>query len=213
MNVQIFSDIVCPFCYIGKRQFGLALEKFEHRDDVQVLYRSFELNKKASVENDFDIYEMLASKYSMSREQAIEANERVAMSGESVGIEFHIEKAQVTNSFNAHRLCHLASKHGLQAQAFEALHRAYFSEGIHIGRIDQLIEIGTAIGLDKNEVESMFNRDYLSDAVRDDETLAADLQITGVPFFIIDGKYAISGAQGEENFLSFLDQVWQAESH
>lgn len=212
MNVEIYSDIVCPFCFIGKRQFEQALEKFEHKDEVTVMYSSFELNQDAAIDVEGDIYDMLTSKYSISRDQAIESNERVRQSGSQVGIEFHINEAHVTNSFNAHRLVKLASTQGKQNEALEALHSAYFEHGVHIGHVDELTKIGVLLGLDSSEVSTLFEGDQYSDEVRTDEARAREMGVTGVPFFVFDSKYGLSGAQGEENFLAILDQVWAEAS-
>jgi len=209
MKVEIYSDVVCPFCWIGKKQFEAALEQFENKDDVEVIYRSFELDKNALVENEHDIYDMLANKYGISRDQAIESNERVAQSGAQVGIDFQIAKSHVTNSFDAHRLIHFAARRDLQHEAFEALHEAYFSDGIHIGQRGELVKIGESLGFDETEVLAMLESDEYSDQVREDEARAEQVGVTGVPFFVIDEKYGISGAQGTENFLATLDQIAQ----
>lgn len=209
MKVEIYSDVVCPFCWIGKKQFEAAVEQFENKDDVEVIYRSFELDKNALVENEHDIYDMLANKYGISRDQAIESNERVAQSGAQVGIDFQIAKSHVTNSFDAHRLIHFAASKNLQHEAFEALHKAYFSDGIHIGRRDELVKIGELLGFDETEVLEMLESDEYSDQVREDQARAEQVGVTGVPFFVIDEKYGISGAQGTENFLATLNQIDQ----
>lgn len=207
MKVEIYSDVVCPFCWIGKKQFEAALEQFDRKDDVEVVYRSFELDQKAPVENQHDIYDMLSHKYGMTREQAIESNERVAQSAAAVGLEFNIAKAHVTNSFDAHRLIHLAATQNLQHEAFEKLHKAYFTDGIHIGHKDELVKIGVSLGIPESKVLQMLESDQFSAEVRADENRAKQIGVTGVPFFVIDEKFAISGAQGTDNFLAALNEI------
>lgn len=207
MRVEIFSDVVCPFCWIGKRQFEAALEKFEHAGEVEVIYRSFELDPNTPSDIDMDVYDMLSKKYSITREQAIESNVRVAQSGAAVGIEFHVEKARVANSFNSHRLIHFANANGKSHEAFEALHKAYFSDGVRIDDIDELVKVGVELGFEENELREILQSGAFSEDVRADEQRAREIGVTGVPFFLIDDRYAISGAQGTENFLAALNQI------
>lgn len=207
MKVEIFSDVVCPFCWIGKKQFETALEQFEHKDSVEVLYRSFELDQNAAVENDDDIYDMLSKKYGKPRDVMVESNKRIVQSGALVGLELNFEKTHVTNSFDAHRLIHLASTKNLGHVAFETLHKAYFTDGIHIGRKDELAKIGESLGFTSAEVMEMLESDKFEAQVREDETRAQQIGVSGVPFFVIDDKHAISGAQGTENFLGALEEI------
>lgn len=210
MQVEIFSDVVCPFCWIGKRQFETALKQFEHADQVQVIYRSFELDPNTPKDIDSDIYDMLSRKYSITREQAIESNVRVAQSGSQVGIKFNIDKARVGNSFDAHRLIHLATAYNKGSEMLEALHKAYFTDGVKISDIDELVKIAQDLGFESNLVREMLQGDDFKQDVRRDEQMAQKAGVTGVPFFLIDSKFAISGAQGPDNFLSALEQISQS---
>lgn len=212
MQVDIWSDIVCPFCYLGKHQFEKALEQFEHRDEVVMIYHSFELDPHAELENPLDVYDMLSKKYGMTREQAIESNERIANNARELGLDFHQDKTKLTNSFDGHRLIHYAATQGLQAEMFDALHKAYFTDGLHIGHHDVLTQLAAEVGLDENEVTDVLASDQFAEEVRTDEEGAKQMGITGVPFFVIDVQYAISGAQGTESFLSALRQVWEEKS-
>ncbi len=209
MQVDIWSDIVCPFCYLGKHQFEQALERFEHKDEVEVIYHSFELDASAALENPLDVYDMLSQKYGMTREQAIESNQRLAEQAQELGLDFHQDKIKLTNSFDGHRLIHFAATKGKQAEMVEILYRAYFTDGLHIGHHDVLTKLATEAGLDEKEVSAMLDSNDFDEAVRTDEEGAQQMGITGVPFFVIDVQYAISGAQGTESFLSALHQVWE----
>ncbi len=210
MNVEIWSDVFCPFCYIGKRKFEQALEHFAHRDEVEVTWRSFELSPGAPVENDGDLYDVLAAKFGVSRADAKTMNGRVVAQAASVGLRYDMDRVQPTNSFDAHRLIHLAERHGLQDAAKERLLAAYFTEGQHVGRTDTLVALATEIGLDAQETAAMLASDDYADAVRDDIAEARALGINGVPFFVLDRKFGVSGAQPSEVFLGALDQAWTA---
>jgi predicted DsbA family dithiol-disulfide isomerase len=212
MKVEIWSDFVCPFCYIGKRRFEAALEQFPHRGEVEVVYRSFELDPKAKRDLPGDIHDMLASKYGMSREKAMSMNFNVGEQAQSVGLTYHFDKMKPTNTFDAHRLAHFAGRYGKSAEMTERLLRAYFTEGEHIGHADTLIALAAELGLDRDEVAGMLASDEGKSEVRSDEQEANALGVRGVPFFVINRKYAISGAQSSQVFAETLDKVW-SEDH
>ncbi|WP_341836543.1 DsbA family oxidoreductase [Chitinophaga pollutisoli] len=209
MKIDIWSDVACPFCYVGKRHLEAALAKFPHAKDVEVTWHSFELNPDAQKDYQEDHYTLLASKYGMTREQAMANSARVADAGKAVGIDFKFDDMINTNTFNAHRLIQLAAQHGKQDEVEELLFKAYFTEGKHIGETATLEAIAKAAGLD---ADAMLQGTEFTGEVRQDEAQAQQLGIRGVPFFVFDMKYAISGAQPVEVFDQTLEKVW-SETH
>ncbi len=207
MKIEIWSDVVCPFCVIGKRQLEAAIAQYPQRDQVQVTWHSFELDPHAKLDFGMDIHDVLSSKYGMSREQAQQNGERLSMQAKTLGLEFNMDKIIPTNSFNAHRLIHLASSLGKGNEAHELLFNAYFTEGKKISDLNTLIEIGTQLGIDGEQIKKLFHGDAYAYEVRQDEQEAQNLGIRGVPFFLIDRKYAVSGAQGTPAFLEALTKI------
>lgn len=212
MNVEIWSDVVCPFCYIGKRKFEGALAQFTHRDDVAITWHSFQLSPDAPRHAEGTIHEALAAKFGGDLARARAMNDHVTNEAAAVGLRYDLDRAQPTNTFDAHRFSHLAAAHGLQDAAEEHLFAAYFTEGRHIGQPDTLREIAAAIGLDPEAVTAMLASDAYAAEVNADIAEAREIGITGVPFFVLDRQYGVSGAQPTETFLQVLQQVW-AESH
>ena len=204
MKVDIWSDIRCPFCYIGKRKFELALEQFEHKDEVEVVWHSFELDPDLETRKDIDVYDYLADLKGMNRDRSLQIHDQVTRSAAEVGLEYNFDSAVIANSFDAHRLIQLARSRGLGDAAEEALFKAYFTDGADISDLTSLSHIGTAIGLDQNEVEQMLQTTKFSEEVRADEMLARKIGIRGVPFFLINGRTAVSGAQPPAVFLDSL---------
>ena len=209
MKVEIWSDVVCPFCYIGKRKFEGALAQFKHRDAVEVVWHSFQLSPETPRDQTGNIHDLLATKFG-SRERARAMNDHVINEAAAVGLHYDFDRAQLTNTFDAHRFSHLAAAHGLQDAAEEQLFAAYFTEGRHIGQPDTLREIATEIGLDPAAVTAMLAGDDYTADVNADIAEARELGITGVPFFVIDRQYGVSGAQPTETFLQVLQQAWAA---
>ena len=212
MKVEIWSDVVCPWCYIGKRRFERALESFEHRDEVEVRWRSFELDPGAPQESTGDPVDRLAGKYGMSREAALAAHARVTGLAEQEGLTYHLDRARHGNTRDAHRLLHLAAERGVQAALKERLMAAYFTDGQAIGDPDTLAAIASASGLDEAEARGVLNGDAYADAVTADEREAAELGISGVPFFVIDRRYGVSGAQPAELIRAGLERAWAEAS-
>lgn len=209
MKIDIWSDVACPFCYIGKRHLEAALAQFPQRDKVEVTWHNFELDPNAQTDYKENQYELLAKKYGMSPEQAKENTARVSAGGEAAGIAFDFDKVVPTNTFNAHRLIQLAHKHGVQDAAEESLFKAMFEEGKHIGKKETLQAIGESIGLEAAVVAGMLNSDEFTQEVRKDEAEGQALGIRGVPFFVFDMKYGVSGAQPVEVFTNTLKKVWE----
>ena len=208
MKVEIWSDVVCPFCYIGKRKFEQALEKFPQKDQVEIVWRSFQLDPEASTTGE-DCQRTLSERKGWSLEQTKQITENVRNTAAEVGLEYHFEKAISANSFDAHRFSHLAHERGLQDAAEEALFKAHFTEGKNIADRAMLVELGASIGLDAAEVKSVLETQEFSKEVRADIDEARQLRVSGVPFFVFDRKYAVSGAQASEVFLNTLEKAFE----
>jgi predicted DsbA family dithiol-disulfide isomerase len=208
MQVEIWSDVVCPWCYLGKRRFERALESFDHRDEVSVVYRSFELDPSAPAEVSTPTVELLASKYGMTAEQARDAQLQMEQRAAGDGLEFRMSDLRSGNTRDAHRLLHLAKERGRQAELAERLHRAYFTEQASIFDHASLTGLAVEAGLDRDEVTRVLASDEYGDAVDTDEAMAQALGATGVPLFVIDRRYGISGAQPPEVIVRALDQAW-----
>jgi predicted DsbA family dithiol-disulfide isomerase len=208
MKVDIWSDVRCPFCYIGKRKFETALEKFEHKDQIEVEWHSFELDPTMETKPDLNAVDYLAQIKGQSRQWAVDMNQRVTDTAAEVGLTFNMEDAVVANSFNAHRLIQLAKSNGLDNEIEEKLFVDYFTAGKNIDDKEVLIEAGIAVGLDRLAIEMMLNSDSFTDEVRLDQKIAQQIGIQGVPFFVFDQKLAVSGAQPAETFLGALEQAY-----
>lgn len=208
MLVEIWSDVVCPWCYIGKRRFETALERFPHRDDVEVVWRSFELDPNAPRRVEGVASERLARKYGITVEQAEASHAQMTDVARGEGLDFRLDHAQSGNTFDAHRLIHLAAAQDLQDAMEERLMRAYFTEGAPIGDRDTLVTLASEVGLDPDEVRKVLESDDYAEAVRADERRAASLGITSVPFVALDEKYGVSGAQPADTFRRALQQAW-----
>ena len=212
MRVEIWSDVVCPWCYIGKRRFESALAEFEHAGEVDVHWRSFELDPSAPAMSERTLEERLAAKYGMTLDQARAANQRLTATAAAAGLDFHFERARPGNTFDAHRLIHLAAAEGLGPAVKERLLRAYFTEGEAIGEAESLVRIAAQVGLDAARAREVLAGDGFAADVRRDESEAAALGIQGVPFFVLDRRYGISGAQPPEVILGALRRAW-SEAH
>ena len=210
MKVEIWSDIACPFCYIGKRSFEQAFAQFEHADGTEVAWRSFQLGPTMPKQTGGDIYDVLAAKYGGTREQAMQMNGRVAAMAEAAGLECDFDAIKPTNTLDAHRLVHLAAANGKADQAKERLFEAYFRDGLNVSDHDVLKAIATGLELDETEVEAMLAGDRFAVAVADEHEQAADLGIAGVPMFVFDRASGVSGAQSPELLLRALRTAWNA---
>lgn len=204
MQVEIWSDIACPWCYVGKRRFETALSKFEHSDDVQVTWRSFELDPQAPREREGDNAQHLADKYGTSREEALAMHQRMTDVAAGEGLDFRFDLARGGNTFDAHRLLHLAEAHGLQDALKERLMRAYLTEGVVIGDPAALEPLAVEVGLPEDEVRQVLATERYAEEVRDDERTGSSLGISAVPFFVVDRKFGASGAQPPEALQQLL---------
>ncbi|WP_046215068.1 DsbA family oxidoreductase [Paenibacillus wulumuqiensis] len=212
MKIDIWSDYQCPFCYIGKTRLQNALSQFPHAEEVTVNYKSFELDPSAERDIPLNIYESLAKKYGTTIEQAREMNVNVGAQAAQEGLDFKFDTMILTNSFDAHRLMQYAADQGKAEEMNEALFRAYFTESRHIGDHPTLIDIAESVGLDREQTAAVLESEQYGDLVRRQEHLGSQLGITGVPFFVINDKYAVSGAQPTEMFTKALNDIW-AEDH
>ena len=212
MRIDVWSDILCPFCHLGRRHLELALEQFEHGDEVGVVWHSFQLDPGAPAIAEGRTVDRLAAKYGMTLEQAIAAQESLAANAATVGLEFNWQDTKSGNTLDAHRLIHFAATRGQADAMKERLLRAFFTEGEQIGDREGLVRLATEVGLRVDEVASVLESGRHTDDVQSDVAQAQAYGIRGVPFFVIDGKYGISGAQPTAVFTQALGQAW-AEAH
>jgi predicted DsbA family dithiol-disulfide isomerase len=208
VEVEIWADIVCPWCYLGKRRFERALEGFGHRDKVQVVYRSFELDPRAPRGVTTPTVEMLAQKYGMNADQARQAQREMEQRATADGLTFRMDGLRSGNTKDAHRLLQLAKASDRQDELMERLQRAYFTEQNSIFDSDTLTRLAVEAGLNPGEVADVLASDRYSDHVETDEAMARSLGATGVPLFVIDRRYGISGAQSAETITEVLERAW-----
>jgi predicted DsbA family dithiol-disulfide isomerase len=208
MKVEIWSDLICPWCYIGKRRFEMALIQFENRESVEVIWRSFELDPHSPSQHSVKLAELLARKYATAPQQAAAMIARVTDVAREMGLEYHLNLAHPGNTFDAHRLLHFATLRQLGEKAAERIMRGYFCEGQVIGDRKVLARLAPEFGMPEEEALTMLESNAFSEEVRADEARARELSISGVPFFLIDGKTGISGAQPVEIFVEALQKMW-----
>jgi predicted DsbA family dithiol-disulfide isomerase len=210
VHVEIWSDIACPWCYVGKRRFEAALADFGHRDEVTVTWRSFELDPGAPAERVGDHAEHLARKYGSTVEHARAMHDNMTQVAAGEGLDFRFDRVRGGNTFDAHRLVHLAHAHGMQDAMKERLMRAYLGEGELMSDHAALTRLAVEVGLPEDEVRELLATDQHADSVRDDERTAASLGITAVPFFVVDRAFGASGAQPPELLGELLLRAWEA---
>jgi predicted DsbA family dithiol-disulfide isomerase len=209
MTINIWSDVRCPFCYIGKRKMEKGLEKFTHKDEVKISWHSFELDPSLQTNTEINSLQYFSEIKGIPVNQAKQMQQQVAHIAKEVGIEINNDKSIVANSFNAHRLIQFAKTKGLANEIEEELFKAHFTDGKNIDDIEVLVQTGVSVGLDEKEVTEMLASDAFSKEVKQDEMQAQSLGIRGVPFFIFNNKYAVSGAQSPDTFLEVLEQTWE----
>ncbi|NUU05339.1 DsbA family oxidoreductase [Leifsonia sp. C5G2] len=211
IKIDVWSDIACPWCYIGKRKFEAGSGLFSGAGEgraVEVEYHSFELSPDTPVDFDGSEVDFLAGHKGLPAGQVQQMLERVTGIASSVGLDYDFEHLKHTNTVKAHELLHFAKANGKQLELAERLFRAYFVEGRHVGRIEDLADLAAEVGLDRAEaVAALQSNQYLTD-VRADQSTAIEYGINGVPFFVIEGKYGVSGAQDAQTFAQVLEQVW-----
>jgi predicted DsbA family dithiol-disulfide isomerase len=209
VKVEIWSDVVCPWCYIGKRRFETALSRFEHASDIEVEWRSFQLNPAQPRGAREPLDESLARKMGTTVEQARAMNARVTELAAAEGLEYHFETYRVVNTFDAHRVMHLAKAQGLGTQAHERLLRAQLVEGEILEDHDTLVRLAAEVGVPAADTRRVLGSDAYTDDVNADIALAGAFGATGVPFFVIDRRYGVSGAQPAELFLEALETAYR----
>ena len=212
MKIEIWSDVACPWCYIGKRRFEAALAEFPHRDSVDVTWRSYQLDPTLPEHYDGTEVEYLSTRKGMAPQQVSQMFEHVTEQAKGEGLDYRFDQVVVANSFTAHRLIHLAAQSGHQDAAKERLLSDHFEHGKDIGSQEYLTELGLSLGLNADDVAELFTTDKYADDVRHDFAEARALGVSGVPFFVIDRKFGLSGAQPAETFTAALNQAWQ-ETH
>lgn len=207
MKIDIWSDIACPFCYIGKRNLETALKDFEGGDAVEIVYHSYQLNPNASKEGQRNSVEQLANSYGTSTSQAQKMIDRVVSMAKDVGLHYNYDAIINTNTLDAHRLSHYAKKFNKDKEIVEELFKAHFIEGLDIGDIEVLSKLGDRVGLDSEDIVKVLNSDEFNSEVDEDKYMARQYEISSVPFFIFNNKHAISGAQPPEAFLETMKKA------
>ncbi|SEM84616.1 Predicted dithiol-disulfide isomerase, DsbA family [Chryseobacterium taichungense] len=208
MKIEIWSDVMCPFCYIGKNNFEKALEKLPFKDEVEVEWKSFQLDPTLHPDETKTTFEYFKEKKGVPETQARQMIGQVSQMGKNSGIEFNFENAIITNTFSAHKLLHLAKKYNIADKMEEALFIAHFIDGKNVGNIDTLIALAESLGIDKNGAQQALTSEEFNDDVQKDFSEAKNHGISGVPFFILNGKYSVSGAQPVEFFTGALQQTY-----
>lgn len=208
MKVEIWSDVMCPFCYIGKRRFEQALSAFPQKEQIEIVWKSFQLNPAMKTDPEKNINEYLADIKGWSVDHARQMNDRVTDMAAEVGLHYDFDKAIVANSFDAHRLIQLAKANGKGDEMEERLFKAYFTEGKNTADHDTLLELGIEIGLDKAAIQQVLASNEYAQHVQQDIYESQQIGIRGVPFFLLNDHYAVSGAQATETFSAALDKAW-----
>ncbi|CAH0325207.1 DsbA family oxidoreductase [Priestia megaterium] len=211
MKIEIWSDYVCPFCYIGKRNFEIGLEQFEHKEEVEVVFRSFQLDPYAKKNTGMDIHQVLSSKHGIPYEKAKALNDQMVQQAKAVGLDYQMDKMIPTNSYDAHRLSYYAKEKGKMKEFIERIMKAHFTDSLDIGDHATLVQLASEIGLDVNEALDVLVNDKYNENIAADRAEGSKIGIQGVPFFVVNDKYAISGAQPSQVFLEILQRVWKEE--
>lgn len=209
MKIEIWSDVMCPFCYIGKRKFEKAMAQFTDKENIELVWKSYQLSPDLKTDTSKNIHQYLADHKGMSLEEATRLNNQVTQMASEVGLTYDFDKSVVANSFNAHRFAHFAKKYNKQNEAEEKLFQVYFTEGKNIDDLQTLVNIGIEIGLDAAELKSALETDMFADDVRTDIYEAHQVGVRGVPFFVFNRKFAVSGAQNPNTFLQALEKSYE----
>lgn len=211
MKVEIWSDIVCPFCYIGKRKFEMALGDFEAKDKVEIEWHSFQLDPDMKYKEGQSVHEYLGKRKGGTTKDGKQMNDNMAAIAKEVGLDYDFDKAIVNNTMDAHRLLHLAKTKGLQNKMKERLFAAYYTQGKNIGDSETLVQLGVEVGLQEDEIKTALESDAFKQQVEMDQHHAEQIGVQGVPFFVFNNKYAVSGAQPPSIFKEVLEKVWAEE--
>ena len=212
IKVEVWSDFVCPFCYIGKRRYENALAQFEHKDKVELVFRSFQLNPNEKKTRNADNYSRLMAKYGITIEKAKSMCDHVVKQAKSVGLDFDFTAMIVTNTFDAHRLSQFAKKYNKGNEIAERILKAYYAESKDIADFETLTQLAVEVGLDEKETRSILSDGKYGEEVKKDIKEASERDVHGVPYFLINNKHVVSGAQPENVFLNALREVWEEEN-
>lgn len=211
IKIEVWSDFVCPFCYIGKRRLETALDKFEYRDEVELEFRSYELDPSAKKKYNENIHQIIAKKYGITAEKAKKSNEQIVAQAKELGLNYNFDDLIPTNTFDAHRLAHYAKSEGKMNELTERILKAYFVDSLNISDHNVLGRLAGEVGIDTQKALEVLKFDLYTSEVREDEEDASKLKISGVPYFVINSKYSINGAQPAELFLEILEKVKNEE--
>lgn len=211
MKIEIWSDFACPFCYIGKKRFEAALNQFKHKNQVEVMYKAYQLNPNAPTSMNASAYEVFSKSHAMTIEQAKARFALISEHAKTVGLNFNYDIIQMTNTYQAHRLLKWAIDHGKADLMVERLFGAYFTEGKNLSDINVLTNLSAEVGLNPDVALDMLNQEHYKEVVKQDQAEARAIGVQGVPFFVINRTYGVSGAQDSTYFLKALDQIYQEE--
>jgi predicted DsbA family dithiol-disulfide isomerase len=211
MKVEIWSDIVCPFCYIGKRKFEKALENFPAKDNVEIEWKSFQLDPEMDNKEGLSVHEYLGKRKGVSTADGKRMNDQMTAMAKEVGLHYNFDKAIISNTMPAHRLLHFAKEKGLQNELKERLFKAYYTEGKDTGDTDTLVALAGEVRLPESEARKVLEENLYEQEVKADQQHAYQIGVQGVPFYVFNNKYAVSGAQPPEIFTQVLEKVWQEE--
>ena len=208
MEIQFWSDVVCPWCYLGKRRFEHALAEFDHRDEVTVVHRAFQLDPTAPKDQTFDQVELLTQKYGVDADHFKKQHAELVRMGEIEGLEYHFEGGRAGNTFNAHRLVRLGLERGVQEAVLERFFRAHFTEQRSLFEADSLVDLAVEAGLDREEARLVLTEEKYTAEIEADVQQALAYGANGVPFVVIDARYGVSGAQPRQTFAGALERAW-----
>ncbi len=211
MNIEIWSDFACPFCYIGKTRFEKALARFEHKEKINVIYKAYQLNPHAPLVMSGTAVENFAQSHGLSNQETAERFARISESARNEGLEFHYDIMQMTKTFDAHRLAKWAAKFSLENSLTSRLMKAYFTDGLNIADKATLAFLAKGIGLDEDVALAVLNSNQFANQVLSEQAEARQIGVQGVPFFVLNQKYGVSGAQSEDYFFEVIKQLWQEE--
>ena len=212
MEIEIWFDFICPFCYLGMTKFEMALNNFEHKDDVRITYRSFQLNMSSDSTKGKDINQVISERYNISYEEAKVNNDNIIKAASDVGLNYKFDILKLNSTTFAHKLAIYAKQSNKEQSIIKHFSKGYFEEGLDIGNEDDLISIASKVGLDMNDFENQLSSGVLDKEIENNEIIAKQLGINSLPFFVIDNKYAISGARDPKDFLTALNQAYLSKT-
>lgn len=211
MKIELWSDFACPFCYIGKKRFDKALEAFPHKEKVEVVYKAYQLNPNAPKNMVGNAYEAFAKSHGTTTEQAKQKFAMFQENAKTVGLEYNYDIIQMTNTYDAHRVAKYASTVGLEQEVTDRFMKAYFTDGENLADYDTLIKLSGEVGLNEEEIKRVLEGNKYEDTVKQEMLEGRQVGVRGVPFFVLNRKYGVSGAQAQEYFEQVLQKLWEEE--